>query len=148
VAGDFEIEIEIEIARDASARDVSELRDALHRYNEEATGFRDGQSLSCFLRDGDGNLVAGIDGFSWGGYARVEYLWVEESYRNRGLGRRLLAAAEDEARRRECVTMILDTHEFQAPWLYPRLGYELVGATNDTPRGHRQFLYQKQLIEG
>jgi GNAT superfamily N-acetyltransferase len=142
VAGD---QFDITIRADATERDVAALRDAVHAYNEATTGFRDGASLSCFLRDGDGRLVAGIDGFTWGGYARIEYLWVEEALRNRGLGRRLLEAAEQEARARGCETIVLDTHEFQAPWLYPRLGYELVGTTHDTPRGYRQFLYQKRL---
>src|SRR5688500_584172 len=124
---------EVVISDHADERDVVALHDAVHTYNQEATGYRDGASLSCFLRDHDGTLVAGIDGFTWGGYARIEYLWVEASRRNGGLGRRLVFAAEDEARRRGCVTMVLDTHEFQAPWLYPRLGYELVGTTHDTP---------------
>ena len=57
------------------------LRDAIHAYNEERTGYRNGASLSCFVRDSGGNLVAGIDGFTWGGYARIEYLWVEQSRR-------------------------------------------------------------------
>jgi GNAT superfamily N-acetyltransferase len=135
----------ITIVGEAAGSDVAALRDALHAYNEEATGYRDGRALSCFLRDGAGELVAGIDGFTWGGYAKVEYLWVEQARRGHGLGRRLLRAAEDEARRRGCTTIVVDTHEFQAPWLYPRLGYELVGTTHDTPRGYRQFLYEKRL---
>ena len=127
-----------------SETDVGELRDALHEFNAEATGYRDGRSLSCLLRDESG-LVAGIDGFSWGGYACVEYLWVAEAYRGRGLGTRLLTAAEDEARRRGCVTIVLDTHSFQAPDLYRRHGYREVGTTTDTPRGHSQTLFQKSL---
>jgi GNAT superfamily N-acetyltransferase len=143
--GEVHDEFEIVISRDASERDLAELRGAIHAYNEETTGYDDGASLSCFLRDASGRLVAGIDGFTWGGYARVEYLWVEERRRNTGLGRRLLRAAEDEARRRGCVTIVLDTHEFQAPWLYTRLGYKLAGTTHDTPKGYRQYLYEKRL---
>ncbi|MCU1430197.1 MAG: family N-acetyltransferase, partial [Actinomycetia bacterium] len=139
------VEFDVSISRQADRRDVFELREAIHTYNEERTGYRDGAALACFVRDGDGRLIAGIAGFSWGGYARVDYLWVEEKLRRTGLGRRLLEAAEDEARVRGCVTMVIDTHDFQAPWLYTRLGYSLAGTTHDTPRGHRQYLYQKRL---
>jgi GNAT superfamily N-acetyltransferase len=129
----------------ATEADSAELRDAVHEFNFATTGYRDGRSLSCFLRDDNGALVAGIDGFTWGGYAQVDYLWVAERLRGRGLGSRLLAAAEDEARRRGCGTIVLDTHSFQAPDFYPRFGYSAVGATLDTPRGYSQTLFQKAL---
>lgn len=129
----------------ATDAESAELRDAVHEFNFAATGYRDGRSLSCFLRDDDGALVAGIDGFTWGGYARIDYLWVAEPLRGAGLGSRLLAAAEDEARRRGCSTIVLDTHSFQAPWLYRARGYAEVGTTIDTPRGYSQTLFQKEL---
>ena len=129
----------------ASNADCAELRDAINEFNFETTGYRDGRSLSCFLRADDGELVAGIDGFTWGGYARVEYLWVAESLRGQGLGTRLLDAAEEEARRRGCGTIVLDTHSFQAPDFYPARGYTVIGTTGDTPRGYTQTLFQKSL---
>ena len=129
----------------ATDAESAELRDAIHEFNFAATGFRDGRSLSCFLRDASGALVAGIDGFTWGGYARVDYLWVTESLRGRGLGSRLLDAAEREAQRRGCGTIVLDTHSFQAPDLYRTRGYAEVGTTVDTPRGYTQTLFQKTL---
>ena len=135
----------IEIADAASDTDAAELREAVLEFNFATTGYRDGKSLSCFLRDEGGTLVAGIDGFTWGGYARVEYLWVDEPRRRRGIGRALLVAAETEARRRGCVTIVLDTHSFQAPDYYPALGYEKVGEFGDTPAGHSQVFFQKRL---
>jgi GNAT superfamily N-acetyltransferase len=128
----------------ASDADTAALRGEIHAFNIAATGFRDGAALSCFLRDG-AELVAGIDGFTWGGYARIDYLWVREGLRGQGLGSRLLAAAEAEARRRGCVTIVLDTHSFQAPYLYRARGYTEIGTTLDTPRGYSQTLFQKQL---
>jgi GNAT superfamily N-acetyltransferase len=136
---------EIVISSTASTTDENELREAIHAFNRETTGYGEGLSLSCFLRDDDGVLVAGIDGFTWGGYARVDMLWVDAHLRGHGLGRRLLEAAEAEARARGCRTIVLDTHEFQAPEMYRRFGYEEVGATVDTPVGWRQFLFQKLL---
>jgi hypothetical protein len=59
-----------------SAVDEAELRDALFKFNYQVTGYRDGRSLSCFLRNDDGTLIVGIEGFTWGGYARIDYLWV------------------------------------------------------------------------
>jgi GNAT superfamily N-acetyltransferase len=135
----------IEIADVANESDIAELRNKIHEFNFATTDYRDGRSLSCFLRDGSGNLYAGIDGFTWGGYARVDYLWVEESKRSRGLGRALLMAAEQEAARRGCATIVLDTHSFQAPEFYRRLRYTQVGETLDTPVGHTQVLFQKRI---
>jgi GNAT superfamily N-acetyltransferase len=136
---------EIVISDTAADADSVALRNALHEFNFEATGYRDGRALSCFLRDGKGALRAGIDGFTWGGYARVDYLWVDAPLRGRGLGTRMLVAAESEARRRDCRKMVLDTHSFQAPELYRSLGYDEVGTTIDTPVGFSQTLFEKRL---
>jgi GNAT superfamily N-acetyltransferase len=135
----------IEISDTASPADEAGLRRALFEFNYRATGYRDGRSLSCFLRGDDGQLLAGIDGFTWGGYARIDYLWVAEQNRGGGVGSRLLAAAEAEARFRGCSSMVLDTHSFQAPDFYRRRDYVQVGVTMDTPRGHSQVLFQKVL---
>ena len=135
----------IEIVAEASDADSNELRDKILEFNVDATGYRDGRSLSCFLRDGGGLLYAGIDGFTWGGYAKIEYLWVDESRRGEGLGQALLVAAEGEARQRGCTSIVLDTHSFQAPAFYAKLGYTAVGETVDTPRGHTQTIFQKPL---
>jgi len=135
----------IVIADTATPEDEAEIRRRVNAFNVEVTGYDDGKSLSCFLRDAAGCLFAGIDGFTWGGYAKVEFLWVAEERRGRGLGSRLLVAAEREARARGCGSIVLDTHEFQAPGFYRAHGYLLVGTTYETPRGHRQFLFQKRL---
>jgi GNAT superfamily N-acetyltransferase len=137
-------EFDIVISEIASDADRAALRDALHEFNFATTGYRDGLSLSCFLYDGD-ELIAGIDGFSWGGYARVDYLWVTEAQRGQGLGSRLLDAAEGEARRRGCRTIVLDSHSYQAPDLYRSRGYTEFGTTVDTPVGYTQSFFQKSL---
>jgi GNAT superfamily N-acetyltransferase len=134
----------LEICDSASDADTAELRAAIHEYNFVTTGYGDGRDLACFVRD-NGRLVAGLAGFTWGGYARVDLLWVDEPMRGRGLGRALLSAAEDEARRRDCRTIVLDTHSFQAPEFYSGLGYTTVGETIDTPIGFTSVTFQKRL---
>jgi len=135
----------IRISDAVTADDRNELEERLHAFNVESTGFRDARDLSCLLRDADGTLVAGIDGFTWGGYAHVEVLWVSEPLRGKGLGRTLLEAAEAEARERGCSSIVLSSHEFQAPGFYASLGYHPVGVTEDTPVGYREVHFQKRL---
>lgn len=135
----------IVIRDSASDADLAELEAAIHTYNRDATGYRDDRLLACFLRDERGTLIGGIHGFTWGGYARIEYLWVHEALRGRGLGRRLLDAAEREARARGCVKAVLDTHSFQAPSFYRSLGYRDVATTVDTPVGFSDTLFEKLL---
>ena len=121
------------------------LQSRVIAFNIETTGFRDGRTLSFAVHDATGELVAGLDGFTWGGYARVDWLWVHEARRRSGLGAALMASAEAEVRARGCETIILETHDFQAPGFYEGLGFERVGTTVGTPRGSRHFTYQKRL---
>lgn len=137
--------MEIAIGSSEQPDDAEELRSRLFAFNEERTRYHDGQALNCYLRDSDGGLIAGLDGFTWGGYGRIEFLWVEESHRGRGLGRRLMQAAIAEVRRRGASTIVLDTHTFQAPGFYSALGFVEVGRTAGTPRGHDQVLMQLDL---
>ena len=64
--------------------------------------------------------------------------------RGRGLGGRLLAAAEQEAVRRGCVGALLDPHDFQAPAFYYKHGYELFGTLTDLPPGHVRYYLAKR----
>ena len=90
-------------------------------------------------------MVAGICGNTWGGTCELRQLWVEESRRGRGLGTKLLQAAEQEARRRGCTQIVLMTFSFQAPAFYRKNGFDLVAAVDAHPRGHHNFLMRKRL---
>ena len=136
-------EVEITDVHDEAAR--TELRERLIAHNIAVTGYDDGRSLSCFLRDEAGELVAGLAGFTWGGYAKIEWLWVAEHLRGSGLGQRLVEAAEAEAAASGCRVVRVDTHTFQAPGFYERLGYHRVGEAVDTPVGHGEVFYVKEL---
>jgi GNAT superfamily N-acetyltransferase len=126
---------------------VAELRDRVIAYIA-VTGYDDGRSLSCFLRGDDGELIAGLDGFTWGGYAMIEWLWVTESARGNGLGRSLVQSAEREAAARGCVVVRVNTHSFQAPDFYRKLGYEELGFAAGAPSGHGEFFFAKELSAG
>jgi ribosomal protein S18 acetylase RimI-like enzyme len=95
-------------------------------------------------RDPDGNIIGGIVGRSIADWMHLEMLWVDGQHRGLGIGASLMAQAEAEARRRACVGVHFDTFSFQAPDLYPRLGYEQFAVIEDHPLGHRRVFFAKR----
>ncbi|HEY1881624.1 MAG TPA: GNAT family N-acetyltransferase [Candidatus Cybelea sp.] len=73
----------------------------------------------------------------------IDVLWVNEEYRGKGLGSKLLEAVENEARRMGCALAHLDTFDFQAKRFYLKHGYEIFGELGDCPPGHKRFFFKK-----
>lgn len=92
-----------------------------------------------------GRPVGGLVGSTNLGWLHVSLLAVAPEARRQGVGRRLLAAAEELARSRGCHGAWLDTYDHQGPDYYPRLGWETFGELPDFPRGGVRRFYRKVL---
>jgi GNAT superfamily N-acetyltransferase len=121
------------------------LEEEINAFNAAATGHTDGRLLCIAVRGAGGDLRAGLYGWTWGGCGYIDLLWIRDDHRGSGLGSRLLAAAEEEMRRRGCGQVALSTHSFQAPAFYARFGYQECGRTPAYPRGHDQIHLTKRL---
>ena len=73
--------------------------------------------------------------------APPERVWVADSVRGLGLGRRLLVELEGRARAAGATAVRLDTHRSltEATTLYRSAGYLEIGAYNDNPYAHHCF---------
>jgi GNAT superfamily N-acetyltransferase len=91
--------------------------------NDAAASLHEVRHLSCFARTDAGLVVGGTVGRSWGQCCELQQLWVELSYRRRGVGTQLVQAFEARAREHGCSTFYLETFNFQTPRLYELLGY-------------------------
>lgn len=137
---------EIELVADDVDNGLKDrLNQAICAFNAEATGYWDGRLLCIAVRDEAGDLFAGLSGWTWGGCGYIDLLWVRPDHRGSGLGTRLLAAAEEELRCRDCDKVALTTYSFQAPSFYIRAGYEECGRTPTFPHGHDMIHLVKQL---
>jgi GNAT superfamily N-acetyltransferase len=144
----------IEVRPDREREEALEQR--LVEHNKEASSvvrlrFRPEnlrtRSVQAFALDDNGALLGGCVGRTvdvWG-WLTIDTLWVDRSHRRRGLGRQLVEAVEDQARRRGCQWSKLNTWEFQAPEFYARLGYVIYGSEIDYPPGHTNYLMRKTL---
>ena len=136
---------ELPVETDPSPEEVQYLENRIYEFNSAVTGIADGEWLAIYVRDDTGRIVAGICGNTWAGCCEVRQFWVEESRRGRGWGTRLLAAAEQEARRRGCRQILLMTFTFQAPDFYARHGFTVLAAVAGYSQGHQNLLMSKDL---
>jgi GNAT superfamily N-acetyltransferase len=124
---------------------VRSLEALIYEFNVQQTGIADGESFGLFFRDPAGIVTGGAYGWSWGGTCFLRYLFVPAGMRKQGHGTRLMQAVEHEARQRRCGQIVLETHDFQAPEFYRRLGFDVTGIVDDYPRGHRFCVLVKRL---
>ncbi len=126
--------------------DLAVLEERLAAAAVAAVGVGEEQDFGIFVRDDDGQILAGVCGTIWGGCCQVHALWVDDALRGRGLARALMAEAEDEARRRGCRLVMGLTYDVLIADFYDRLGYRTVGFIEDCPAGTTTRWYRKDLI--
>jgi N-acetylglutamate synthase-like GNAT family acetyltransferase len=96
--------------------------------------------------EADGEMVAGLSGWTWGEAAGIAMTWVREDQRGSGVGTGLVEAFEVEARKRGCTHVFVTSFTFQAPDFYRRLGYEEIFRWEGVPaRGRDDVHLRKEL---
>jgi ribosomal protein S18 acetylase RimI-like enzyme len=135
------------ISKMPTHEDIQFFEDRLYEYNERQTGKDDGNLFSKLINDSNSNIIAGISGWTWAGACEIAFLWVKEEFRNKGYGRLLLQAAEDEARKKNCDVILLRSYNFQAPFFYQKHDYKVEYKTEDFPPGCSYYCLIKRLNE-
>ncbi|HZB72956.1 MAG TPA: GNAT family N-acetyltransferase [Acidimicrobiales bacterium] len=137
--------IVLEVTEDPAPEDTELLDVQVAASTTRAADQGEPRAVAVFARDDAGSVVGGIHGWTWGGCCELVSLWVDEAARGRGLGEALLSTAELEAVDRGCGQVVLLTHELQAPGLYRRRGYEVVGTVEGYPAGSAALWLRKRL---
>ena len=136
--------MQVRVDRHPDPDDVRRMEDRVRDETIDASGLAAEEELVVFARQ-DGELLGGCCGSTWGGTCELNSLWVDQRYRRRGVGGRLLAVAETEARARGCHQVVLFTYRFQVPGFYERCRYHIVGRVDDYPMGTPALWFQKSL---
>jgi GNAT superfamily N-acetyltransferase len=135
-------ELSISLQEGADAESIELVRRIIYDYNR-SVGRSDYRPLTVLLRDGVGRVVGGLLGKTEWGWLHIESLAIQEAYRNRGYGTKLLVRAEQEAVERGCHDAFLDTFSFQAPPFYVKRGYEVFGVLENFAGHTRSFLRKR-----
>jgi GNAT superfamily N-acetyltransferase len=123
------------------------LNRRLQEHNLAATGTskQDRGSFSVKVTGADGRVIGGLTAWTWAGLCVISLLWVHPEHRKAGWGARILAAAEQEARRRGCDRAWVASFSFQAPGFYQKYGYAETGRTPGVPGGGEDIHFFKPL---
>ncbi|MEO1051856.1 MAG: GNAT family N-acetyltransferase [Bacteroidota bacterium] len=103
--------------------------------------------IELAMKNEGGEVIAGVlSGIGYWNGLEIKVLWVEEEYRRKGIGSRLLQHLEDIAKGRGATIAMLDTFDFQAEAFYLKNDYEKVGEIKNFPTGHRRIYFSKRLV--
>ena len=130
----------------ATPEELAVIADGLRAYNTAQAGYDDYKRLAIFVTDPQsGAIVGGIYGGSYMGQLSIERVFLPENLRRYRLGSRILGMAEEEARRRGCSRITLNTMEIQAQGFYLKLGFETAAALACDPPGITRYVMTKRL---
>lgn len=103
-------------------------------------------AANVFVQSGDGEILGGALGNTWGRWLFVSDVWVDKAIRGKGYATRLMTAIERLAIERRCIYSYLDTFSFQARPMYEKQGYKVFGTLEDHPIGHTHWFMRKSLV--
>ena len=103
------------------------------------------ERINLILKDDSGKVCGGLLANHYWNCIFLDILWLDEDYRRQGFGEKLMHKLEDIAREKGVTLIHLDTHEFQAPSFYEKLGYEVFGVLQDSPFEYKRYFMKKEL---
>jgi GNAT superfamily N-acetyltransferase len=103
--------------------------------DEQVGGERDnpGITIRLIAKDVTGQVMGGLLAWTTLRNMILDGVWVDESYRGRGLGTRLMMEAERIARNAGCIACQTNSFSFQAPDFFQKLGYVTYGVSDGYP---------------
>lgn len=104
------------------------IRDPLVAYNIARFGESDKRELNITIRNDENTVTGGLVGYTGRGWLYVQLLFVPETMRGKGTAAKLLAMAEEEARKRGCTGAYIDTMNPDALRTYERYGFTRIGS--------------------
>ncbi len=139
-----------ELIRQSTKEEADHIAKKLIEFNLTKAPFHQNppwDKLSYIALNEVSDIIGGINAsLVWASSLSIHQLWVDDKFRDHGIGRKLLLTAENEARRQGAQMAHLDTLEFQALAFYQKQGYEIFGTLEGSPcKGHKRYYMKKAL---
>ncbi len=136
--------MEFKIIENPDVVAVYEIRDRLRAYNKEF--WEEKTKVQYSLTACENACLAGGIIFSlFGQWLEIEFFWVDQEFRFRGIGSELLRKTEAFAKDNGCKTSVVNTMSFQAKPFYEKHGYTVKYTQNNYPKTSSRYYLEKSL---
>ena len=130
---------------DLNQEQVEDIEERLEDFDESYITYKMDGEIQIGIED-DRKLVAGLDACITNfKILYVSTVFVDEEYRRKGLGARLMREMEKRAAAMGVNMIRLDTYDWQGKEFYEALGYECVGHYENKEDGFSEYFYLKRL---
>lgn len=139
------IEITEEKLIDLTEEQSEYINEQLHLYDKEHIKYRLDGGVQIGIEK-DGELIGGLNAYMTAFHILyVDTLFVAESYRRQGIGRKLVSEMEKRAKNLGVNMIRLDTFDWQGYEFYKRLGYEEVGHYYNNEDNFHEYFFVKRI---
>lgn len=130
---------------DLNEEQIDEIETRLDTYDENYITYKMNGSIQIGMED-DGKLIAGLDAcVTTFKILYVSTVFVDEEYRRKGIGERLIREMEKRALEMGVNTIRLDTFDWQGKDFYEALGYKCVGQYDNADDGYSEYFFLKRI---
>ncbi|MBY0272871.1 MAG: GNAT family N-acetyltransferase [Alphaproteobacteria bacterium] len=126
--------------------DIKILNNGLTDYARQQKEMDPIEPFAFFVKDKEVQVLDGCSGAIIYGCVHIGSLWVSESLRHKGIGTRLLEAAEQLAREKGCALATLNTMDWGALELYQNLGYKVDHSRSGYKNNSTFYFLMKELV--
>ncbi len=124
---------------------AEEIDERLEAFDEQYITYRMDGCIQIGIEE-DGKLVAGLDACVTAfKILYVSTVFVDEEYRRKGYGTRLIREMEKRAAAMGVNTIRLDTFNWQGKDFYEALGYKAAGHYENAEDGYAEYFFVKRL---
>ena len=111
----------------------------------QAKGLSPIRPFSIFIKDQKEQVLGGASGTLFYGSLYVDSLWVDETLRNQGWGKKLMHEAEKIGREHGSLFVTLNTMDWEALPFYQKLGYSIEFTREGYEKNSKMFMLRKAL---
>lgn len=124
---------------------IEEIEDKLSAYDQDFIKFKLDGAIQIGIKE-NGKLIAGLDACMTAfKILYVSTVFVEEPYRRKGYGTKLMQEMESRAKKMGANIIRLDTFNWQGKDFYEAIGYEMVGSYENKLEGYSEHFFLKRL---
>ena len=132
---------------DPKPENVQILGNGIMAYAKQQKGLDPLNFFAFFLRDDAKNINGGCNGNTLYGCLHIDQLWVAESLRGLGYGRKLMEASERWGIEHQCTFATVNTMDWEALPFYQKLGYRIEFERRGFSKNSALYFLRKVLNE-